>query len=224
MKSTAISTAISTSLFDSVKKKQSTRSVCRWFSDIYIYIIAWYYHDIAWQYIMKKVEKVRSTGLGFGLASPLKTVCLKGIELELQLQRGSMGVHALCTPGHREPIGEPCRWTQNELPGSGGTRWHACGTRSPATDGYSATGGNCNCATVNMAKQSAKHVGKIENVEKIWQKMAKDGKNGKRSRNQNLAWDREFQRQNSCQSKSNCSLMLAFVKKRSKKQCRLISI
>ena len=52
-------------------------------------------------------------------------------------------------------------------------RWHACGTRSPATDGYSATGGNCNCATVNMAKQSAKHVGKIENVEKIWQKMAK---------------------------------------------------
>jgi hypothetical protein len=58
---------------------------------------------------MKKVEKVRSTGLGFGLASPLKSVCLKGIELELQLQRGSMGVHALCTPGHREPIGEPCR-------------------------------------------------------------------------------------------------------------------
>ena len=211
------STAISTSLFDSVKKtkhKVRLQVIFQTFTSTSLHDIIMILHgSTSWKKLKKFVQ------LAWALVWPLL--------LRQYVSRASSSSCSFseapwaCTRcAHRDTgsrLGSRAAERRTSSLAPVGTRWHACGTRSPATDGYSATGGNCNCATVNMAKQSAKHVGKIENVEKIWQKMAKDGKNGKRSRNQNLAWDREFQRQNSCQSKSNCSLMLAFVKKRSKK-------
>ena len=74
----------------------------------------------------------KPTGLGFGLASPLKTVCLKGIELELQLQRGSMGTRcAHRDTGSQSGSRAAERRTSSQAPVARGSTRVAHGHRLP---------------------------------------------------------------------------------------------